>query len=201
MGRRERKRAATRAAIIQAAERLFAERAYEAVTVDEIAAAADVAKGTVYNHFPSKEDVAAALADDVFRRGLPLVDEMLATGTTPLGILEALFMAGADWAAQNPCLAHVTAGYVLRQAFVSSAARPQVEGYGALLALTLRMVEMGQEGGLVRADVAAPEMAQTLALLHAQTLWLSTEAPRGEPIRERMARCLHVSLNGMAPRR
>ena len=55
--RRSRKRLATRQAISDAATRLFLERGFDAVTVDEIAAAADVGRMTVFNHFPRKEDM------------------------------------------------------------------------------------------------------------------------------------------------
>lgn len=54
---RTRKRLATRRAITLAADRLFRERGFEHVTVDEIAAAADVGRMTVFNHFPRKEDM------------------------------------------------------------------------------------------------------------------------------------------------
>lgn len=54
---RSRKRLATRQAISTAATRLFLERGFERVTVDEIAAAADVGRMTVFNHFPRKEDM------------------------------------------------------------------------------------------------------------------------------------------------
>jgi len=55
--RRTRKRLATRQAISVAADRLFRERGFEHVTVDEIAAAADVGRMTVFNHFARKEDM------------------------------------------------------------------------------------------------------------------------------------------------
>src|ERR1700678_3142971 len=55
--RRSRKRLATRQAISDAATRLFIERGFDQVTVDEIAAAADVGRMTVFNHFPRKEDM------------------------------------------------------------------------------------------------------------------------------------------------
>ena len=54
---RTRKRLAMRQGISNAATRLFAERGFDHVTVDEIAAAADVGRMTVFNHFPRKEDM------------------------------------------------------------------------------------------------------------------------------------------------
>jgi AcrR family transcriptional regulator len=55
--RRSRKRLATRRAISHVADRLFQERGFDNVTVDEIAAAADVGRMTVFNHFARKEDM------------------------------------------------------------------------------------------------------------------------------------------------
>ncbi len=54
---RSRKRLATRRAISLVADRLFRVRGFENVTVDEIAAAADVGRMTVFNYFPRKEDM------------------------------------------------------------------------------------------------------------------------------------------------
>jgi AcrR family transcriptional regulator len=55
VGRRERKKAATRAAILDAATTLFLERGFDAVSVREIADKADVSPKTVFTHFPRKE--------------------------------------------------------------------------------------------------------------------------------------------------
>ena len=55
--RRTRKRLATRQTISDVATRLFMERGFDRVTVDEIAEAADVGRMTVFNHFPRKEDM------------------------------------------------------------------------------------------------------------------------------------------------
>ncbi len=55
--RRSRKRLATREGISDVATRLFFERGFDHVTVDEIAEAADVGRMTVFNHFPRKEDL------------------------------------------------------------------------------------------------------------------------------------------------
>ncbi len=54
---RTRKRLAMRRTISQAADRLFRDKGFDTVTVDEIAAAADVGRMTVFNYFPRKEDM------------------------------------------------------------------------------------------------------------------------------------------------
>lgn len=82
-GRRERKRQQTRDAVIDAAWRLFVEKGFDAVTVAEIAEAADIDRKTVYNHFETKEDL-------VFHRGFD-ADLLVAIRNRPAGetILEA----------------------------------------------------------------------------------------------------------------
>src|SRR5262249_16626569 len=61
--RRHRRRAETKGRIFDAALRLFAEKGYVTTPVEEITAAADVAKGTFFNYFPSKEPVLFALSE------------------------------------------------------------------------------------------------------------------------------------------
>jgi AcrR family transcriptional regulator len=59
-GLRERGKARRRDAIIRAGLKLFAERGYDATTIADIAAEADVAPRTVTMYFPSKQDIAMA---------------------------------------------------------------------------------------------------------------------------------------------
>lgn len=74
IGRRDRKRAATRKAIADAALRLFVERGYGNVTVREVADEADVSATTLLNYFPTK----VAL---VFDRDADIEDSLVAAIT------------------------------------------------------------------------------------------------------------------------
>jgi AcrR family transcriptional regulator len=75
VGLRERKKRQTREAIAETARRLFSERGFERVTVAEIARAANVAEKTVFNYFPTKEDL-------VYWRLESFEDELLETVRT-----------------------------------------------------------------------------------------------------------------------
>src|SRR6516165_949039 len=57
IGLRERKKQRTRELISDTARKLFAERGFERVSVAEIARAAEVSGATVFNYFPTKEDL------------------------------------------------------------------------------------------------------------------------------------------------
>jgi len=56
-GRREKERESRRSAILKAARKLFFDRGFKSVTVDNIAAKAEVSKGSVYLYFKSKEEI------------------------------------------------------------------------------------------------------------------------------------------------
>lgn len=55
----------TRAALIAAGRRLFSERAVDAVTIDDIVQAAEVGKGSFYNHFPDREALLRAISGEI----------------------------------------------------------------------------------------------------------------------------------------
>lgn len=65
LSRRERKKLEIYQRIRRAAARLFAEKGYEATTVDEITELADVGKGTFFNYFPRKDALLVELAEEM----------------------------------------------------------------------------------------------------------------------------------------
>ncbi len=93
LNRQTRKRLATRQRISDVATRLFIQRGFDKVKVEEIADAADVLRMTVFNHFPRKEDMFFDL-DEEGREDLLAALQKIDAGTSPIEALR-LF---AHWA-------------------------------------------------------------------------------------------------------
>jgi AcrR family transcriptional regulator len=89
-GLRERKKAKTRAAIRDAAMRLFTEQGYAATTVEQIAEAAEVSPSTYFRYFPTKEDV--VLADDYD----PLIVDAIRNQPASTPVVEAVLQGMRD---------------------------------------------------------------------------------------------------------
>ncbi|WP_406280541.1 TetR/AcrR family transcriptional regulator [Embleya sp. NBC_00896] len=94
-GLREQKKRETRVAISDHATRLFIERGFEATTIADIASAARVAKMTVTNYFPRKEDLAFD-HHEAFVAGLATIVTERAVGESAVAALRAAFVAGLE---------------------------------------------------------------------------------------------------------
>ncbi len=101
-GRTERRKARTAQGILEAAERLFLERGYRSTTVDDLAAEADVALGTLYAHFGGKDGVYAALVDRALELDRRYCDEGFDSGKTPLEHLVGLSEGYLRFAREHP---------------------------------------------------------------------------------------------------
>lgn len=99
--RYERKRLQMLNHLASVARRLFEREGFDTVTMEQIAAEADVAKGTLYKHFPTKEAVLAYAIHEELGRDLgPLMQQLPSDAGFPTGV-EPVMDALAQW-----CEAH-----------------------------------------------------------------------------------------------
>lgn len=175
LGRREASKRATRAALTAAAQRLFAERGYEATTVADIAGAANVTHRTFYRYFDGKEDLIAeeyrtwlaGLRNAITARPAaepPLTavrEAMISAGVpSPLGVFSERPLAGLRQSGTRPLVRFekaVTGALLSRLAAGSDAALPAAEEFraqvtartavAAFRSAVIRHRELSQRGG------------------------------------------------------
>ena len=104
-GRRERKKHDVRERLYEAALRLFRTRGYDATTVQAIADAADTAKGTFFNYFPTKEHVLARYHDRMAGDVLESVRDR--RYPTALEALQDVLVECAAYAVNDPVIGRV----------------------------------------------------------------------------------------------
>lgn len=92
IGLRERKKRRMYQVVSDIAVRLFLERGFDAVSVAEVAAAAEISKPTLFRYFPVKEDLVLYRIADHEREAARVVTE----GPTPLGALRRHVLAGLE---------------------------------------------------------------------------------------------------------
>jgi TetR/AcrR family transcriptional regulator len=100
--RTERRKARTASTILDAAESLFLSCGFGATTMEDISEEADVAVGSIYAHFGSKDGVYAALIDRALELDKRYCDEGFDAGTTPVERLVGLAEGYLRFAREHP---------------------------------------------------------------------------------------------------
>lgn len=194
-GRRERKRLQQLDHLADTAWALFEADGFDAVTMERIAEAADVAKGTLYKHFPVKE----ALLRHRFHRELqaawPVIQPEMAAASPGPARLACFFRLQARWCESRR-------GYLLPYVRFRLAdpqlATDRRERSGMDRIFT-ELIAQGQAAGALRSDIPAALLAGYLQFTHLATLlrWLTED---GLSLEVELARMLELACNGMGVR-
>lgn len=196
-GRRDRKRLQTMEHLARTAGALFDRHGYEAVTMEQIAAAADLSKGTLYNHFAIKEAVLAHwLHLELATNLAKLHGQLAARPGFAQGALHVLHHS-ADWCEAHP---HYLGPY-LRFRFLGIGTGPSPsrdsEQISDIADTFGWLIRRGQASGEIREDLDPARL--TVAFHHlylgAMLRWLA--APRLK-LRKEFASLIDLFLHGAA---
>ena len=102
VGRRERTKAANRAAILDAARAVFAEQGYEGARVREIIRRTDLASGTFYNYFPDKDAIFVALIEEAGEEARRRVRNARRSASTASEFVEDGYRAFFEFIVEDP---------------------------------------------------------------------------------------------------
>lgn len=167
VGLRDRKKALTRQYISDVGTQLFLERGFEAVTVAEIAAAADVSVKTVFNYFRSKEDLLLDREEEI----VGSLDALAATRAGSVGLVPMLI---ADVAVRYPATDDFrwsqmsAASMPARRRFAELVAdTPALQGRWLTIAERLRIRVLALAAADLGVPPSSPEAVAAGTLLHA----------------------------------
>jgi AcrR family transcriptional regulator len=170
------------------------EEAFEATTVEEIAEAAGVSKGTFYFHFANKQEILLELGWATARRLVEDVDAGIRRGVPLFDLVEQLMKAMARRVSRTSKAATYRTVGQWSQMPADVIARPAGVGVGFEA-----LIRYGQDRGELPADMEVYELA---ALLHAATLdalvrWASSSQSAAD-LAENLWRRADVVLRGAA---
>ena len=114
---KEKQRQEREALIIEAAEEVLLEKGYYDTSMDEIAARVGIAKGTIYKHFPGKEELVLGIFKRDMRALLQGIDDVIGKEQTPGAKLKALllFMYAGFFSKQTQLMASMYNGVDLKR--------------------------------------------------------------------------------------
>jgi TetR/AcrR family transcriptional regulator, cholesterol catabolism regulator len=195
-GRRERKKLEVRDRIRSAAVELFRERGYAATTVEEIAERADVAKGTFFNHFPRKDALVAAVAEEMMDR----IQEVLGPEEEWEGSgrdqIVRYFRTLASYVERDPEMTKEMMMENLRIYWLRSEPNPGEEAFDRV---TLGVLQRAAERGEVTDLERLPMGARLLSAAYITTVvdWLKSGVPV-ERFREDLVAKIDIIFRGLA---
>ncbi|WP_219640420.1 TetR/AcrR family transcriptional regulator [Cohnella sp. CFH 77786] len=191
--KREEKKAQTRQRIAESAVELFELQGYEATTVQQIADRAEVAKGTFFNYYNSKEDLMLDLQSKM------IMKEIESIAGKPGPVIPRLQVMLHEFARNYPMNRPVTRA-VLQSVYGSEKLRDfHCECCEEFIAALTPTLEIAQQKGEIRSDIPAKTISQLAVQTYFGVL-MSWAIEQGEPeLADQMALTFEVFIRGMAP--
>ncbi|CAL95104.1 TetR/AcrR family transcriptional regulator [Azoarcus olearius] len=189
--RRSRKRQQTADHLVGIAFELFARHGYGNVTMEQIAAAADVAKGTLYNHFPVKEALVRHRFHMDFGAVLPELLARLQTLPDCASRLREFVRLNASYFEQH----REYVGPYLRYRLGQPINLPAAEGRSGLDRVYAQLLEAGQARGEIRRDLPLAHLTGYLVFLHLACMVAWVQKP-GSSLAQEFDTMLDLFLTG-----
>ncbi len=178
---------------MEAALRLFRQQGYDVTTVEQIAEAADVAKGTFFNYFETKEAILPALLEWRLQELVVALSPEHGAPASPVARIKlALRLMASD------PLADQTLAQRLFAAMAQQRQMPEASPVQPLIDLLAAQVCQAQEAGEIRADLDAVYLACVLRALFFQQMAMWHCGYRPSPLPEALDATVNVLLEGIA---
>lgn len=191
-GRRAKRSEETRERIFRAALQLFAERGFNATTVEAITAAADVGKGTFFNYFENKESVLLTYRELQMERVAAFVEANRDSEHPLAPLLLELALTLSMEQEKSPGLIQS----LMTAVFGSDAVQKRMaEAMGRNVQILSTLIARRQQSGEIRDDLDALAIAQAFQRIIFGTMITWSLAPI-DPLQENLKKSIEVFVSG-----
>lgn len=195
--RMEKKKRETRRKIVKVAMDLFQRQGFNNTTMEQIAGEADIARKTLYNHFPVKEAIVDEYVRDLSKGfAQETLDSIRNLPDTRARLVTALDKA-YEWVEINPEITGICLGYRYKNMCQGSGYSDGETGTQSIMA---EIIRQGQKAGEIRRDISIKLLVMQLDVLRGTVVmdWLNDKS-RLE-LRKEIAKIVDLFIYGAAER-
>lgn len=193
LGRRERRGIETREKIFRTALDLFAERGFNATTIDAIADGADIGRGTFFNYFENKESILLQFREMQMGRVMDFVTASMKSDEPLVALIYQLVLTMTAEQRKSPALflsfmAAISSNELIRARMA--------EGLGRAREMLAGFIEKRQQTGEIRSDLPAAIIAHSLQRMIMGTMLVWSLDPE-RPLEEHLKTMVNIFLKGI----
>ena len=189
LSRRERKKMETRQRLMVAALELFSQQGFEDTTVEQITKAADVAKGTFFNYFETKELILPAVAEWRLLRIREELSPDRGAPASPVDRIRLLLTSVAEDPISDPRLTHH---------LVAAMHHGQPQPGRAFSRILAELVAGGQDSGEIRGDVDPIHLGLLIRAVFFQQMVTWHRGHRPSALRDQIDSMVDLLMRGIA---
>jgi AcrR family transcriptional regulator len=200
VSRKQQQAERTRAVIVEAATRLFAQKGYRATSMADLTTATGLTRGAFYHHFDAKDALFAAVVDHVRTTWATTVGAQISAGDDALDQLAALIGGHARLIRERPELCLVITGLSEEIRGSEPELAAALHGvYRELIAVVEQLLTAGQNAGQVRADIDIHLIAIDIVGLLRGIRCFGVLADLGLDVERTLAAIRPVLVDGLRP--
>jgi|SRR5208283_2797252 len=202
VGLRDRQKQERERRIVKAAERLFARKGYAEVAMEDVAARAGLAVGTIYNYFPSKSALLLAIVrsetESLLARARKIIDDPPNDPVAAVSAFTEIFLE--DVTRDDRRLWRELFGAAIAEP--STVGRRLFDGDAQLVTQLASLLDRYRSDGVVPSDVEPLPAATVLysVCFTWMTVYLMNDAISAETVRNEIRRGVAIAMRGLFPR-
>jgi len=202
VGLRDRQKLERERRIVKAAERLFARKGYAEVAMEDVAARAGLAVGTIYNYFPSKSALLLAIVrsetESLLARAQKILDDPPRDPVAAVSMFTEIFLD--DFTRDDRRLWRELFGAAIAEP--ATVGRRLFQGDTQLVTQLAALLERYRTDGILRSDVEPMPAATVLygVCFTWMTAYLMNDLISAEMVRNEIRRGTAIAMHGLFPR-